>query len=158
MDTYKGSMFSDPYNYGISAGCSLWIGLVEFKNGKCYYGMSLGSSGPTISAEYYIEDGLGYVKNNAASNVSTKLFEIVDENTILFNNCELKKLYLTDFDLYHAITKTNLREGPGMDFEVLKTLEKGDRVLILEETSDWVKVNAFYKEGYVHKEYLTIEK
>ncbi len=58
--------------------------------------------------------------------------------------------------------QVNFREGPGVEYPVIKALKKETHVFIISTDSE----NDFYnvididsnKEGYVHKSYITIEK
>jgi len=48
----------------------------------------------------------------------------------------------------------DLRSGPGTDYEKLKTLEKGTEIYVIDDSKEWVKVRANWKEGYIHKDYI----
>ena len=52
----------------------------------------------------------------------------------------------------------NLREEASTDADVIKSLEEGSKVEILEETDEWIKVQADDDEGYVKADYLKIEQ
>jgi len=48
----------------------------------------------------------------------------------------------------------NVRLAPGTDADVLVTLNKGDKVTVVGETSGWFKVNINGNVGYVRKDFL----
>ena len=51
----------------------------------------------------------------------------------------------------------NVRSEPSTDSEVLKVLGNGSRVTVLEVQEDWVKVVCGTKEGYVSRDYVSVE-
>ena len=49
----------------------------------------------------------------------------------------------------------NVREGPGMSYPVITTLDRGDIIVVLEWTNDdWFHINFHGTEGYVSTAYL----
>lgn len=148
-DPNKYDIFKDAYKYGKSLGCGNSIGIVEFKDDKCYYGSDLG-----IAVKYYIEDGVGYIKSDQKSNISLKLFEVIDENSISFFGCLFKKIDFNSTKVLFTSNDVNIRSGPGTDYDVLKTLNINSKVLLLEKGEEWSKINSFFKEGYIHNSFL----
>lgn len=55
-----------------------------------------------------------------------------------------------------AIKALNLRAGPGTDQAVIKTLEFGERVDILDSSTNWWKVRAGNKIGFANARYLQV--
>ena len=51
-------------------------------------------------------------------------------------------------------TRVNLRGGPGTDSQVLRVLEPGMPVLILEDTGTWLRVEAGGQQGFVHERFV----
>lgn len=53
--------------------------------------------------------------------------------------------------------RVNLREGPGLEYAVLHTLQPGTRVDVFEDLGDWL--NVFYEGrlAYIHENYVQIE-
>ncbi len=50
----------------------------------------------------------------------------------------------------------NVRSGPGLSYEVIDRLNKGDKVDVLEKDGEWYKISLAYKEGYVFEDYLEV--
>lgn len=60
-----------------------------------------------------------------------------------------------------AIVNTDtlkLREKASTDSNILKLLNLGEKLEVIEETGDWYKVSINNKTGYVHKDYIKIEE
>lgn len=55
----------------------------------------------------------------------------------------------TEGDLKVVATTLNLREGPGLAYPVLATLNEGDLLTSLSREGDWIKVKSTDKEGWV---------
>ena len=51
-------------------------------------------------------------------------------------------------------SRLNLREGPGMDYDVLGSYRPGTRVTVLQRRSAWTKVSIDGKVGYMGSQYL----
>ncbi len=54
-----------------------------------------------------------------------------------------------------------VREGPGTDYGIIKTVPKGSKLVVdksVDNTGDWVKVKLGLNEAYVAHEYVTIEQ
>jgi uncharacterized protein YraI len=51
-------------------------------------------------------------------------------------------------------TRVNMRGGPGTDSQVLRVLEPGTPVLILEDTGTWLRVEAGGQQGFVHERFV----
>lgn len=50
----------------------------------------------------------------------------------------------------------NLRAGPGTDHPVLAQLPQQTSILILQEKGEWLRIEAQGKEGFVHREFVTL--
>lgn len=60
-----------------------------------------------------------------------------------------------------AIVNTDtlkLREEASTDSNILKLLNLGEKLEVIEESGDWYKVSINNKTGYVHKDYIKIEE
>ncbi len=57
-----------------------------------------------------------------------------------------------------ATTKTrlNLRQGPGTEFPVIKILDQGTELILLEDLGSWLNVQFGEALGYVHENYVTV--
>lgn len=56
----------------------------------------------------------------------------------------------------YSIANLNLRDGPSTDYEVLETLEVGDRVYVIDSENDWLKVRPRqrnFEEGWIYGQY-----
>lgn len=55
-----------------------------------------------------------------------------------------------------TITGSNLRvrTGPGTNYQVVGSLNKGDTVEILEQNGNWLKINAKIGKGWISKDYV----
>ena len=56
--------------------------------------------------------------------------------------------------LFVKVSALNVRSGPGTNFNVLKTLKMGQKVLVYEIRGNWIKIQHYPFPGYVHKAYL----
>lgn len=63
------------------------------------------------------------------------------------------KDYGTSADLY-ANDNVNIRLAPGTDADILGSLNAGDKVSVVGETSGWFKVNVLGNIGYIRKDFL----
>ena len=63
-------------------------------------------------------------------------------------------------DMYVGdITKLNLRSGKGTKYNVIQTLDSGEKVTVLSTANEWAKINTQDgNEGWVVSKYLTEEK
>ncbi|MCF3941859.1 N-acetylmuramoyl-L-alanine amidase [Oceanobacillus alkalisoli] len=52
----------------------------------------------------------------------------------------------------------NVRSGPGTDFDPIGRVDSGDEYEILEETDEWIKIQYDDSEGWVTKEFVTINQ
>lgn len=50
----------------------------------------------------------------------------------------------------------NVRTGPGTDFDRIGQVNSGDEYEILEETDEWIKIQYADMEGWITKEFVTI--
>ncbi len=64
----------------------------------------------------------------------------------------------TDKDYYFATANLNIRAGIGVDYPVLFTLKKGDKVKVLSKKGNWYKIKHFEKKGYAYSKYLKHSK
>lgn len=55
-------------------------------------------------------------------------------------------------------TRLNLREGPGTEYLVMAILPKGARLEVVEDMGDWLNVVVEGALGYVHEDYVLVEK
>lgn len=51
-----------------------------------------------------------------------------------------------------------LRKEASTDATILELLDRGEKLEVLEQTDDWVKVKVRQMTGYVHKDYIKIEQ
>ncbi len=51
----------------------------------------------------------------------------------------------------------NMRESPSINSKIINKLRRGDKIEIVEDTGDWVKVKKDTLQGWVKKEYIKIE-
>ncbi|MCR5450926.1 MAG: SH3 domain-containing protein, partial [Solobacterium sp.] len=54
-------------------------------------------------------------------------------------------------------SRLNVRCGGGMNYEVIDQLRLGETVIVNSIEGDWVNVTVPEKNGYVHKDYLSIQ-
>lgn len=54
--------------------------------------------------------------------------------------------------------KLNVRTGPGTDFDRIGQVNSGDEYEILEETDEWIKIQYADSEGWITKEFVTINE
>lgn len=54
-------------------------------------------------------------------------------------------------------SRLNVRCGGGMNYEVIDQLRPGETVIVNSIVGDWVNVTVPEKNGYVHKDYLSIQ-
>lgn len=57
-----------------------------------------------------------------------------------------------------AEDKLNVRTGPGTDFDRIGQVNSGDEYEILEETNEWIKIQYADTEGWITKEFVTIDE
>lgn len=50
----------------------------------------------------------------------------------------------------------NLRTGPGVHFAAVQTLPPDTTLNLLDDMGDWVKVQVQERQGYVHRDYITL--
>ncbi|EIJ78995.1 N-acetylmuramoyl-L-alanine amidase, family 3 [Bacillus methanolicus PB1] len=50
-----------------------------------------------------------------------------------------------------------VRKGPGTDFQVIGSLDKGQVITILETNENWAKVQTSFGVGWVAKEYISVQ-
>ncbi|MFH1459604.1 MAG: SH3 domain-containing protein [Candidatus Omnitrophota bacterium] len=78
---------------------------------------------------------------------------VLASNTVngLGQNSELKK-----YTGIITADSVNLRSGPGLNFEILRKVDCGDLVLVVDKELAWVKLKLPRNcNSYVHKEYIT---
>jgi hypothetical protein len=63
-------------------------------------------------------------------------------------------LLLFATDDYRATENINVRSGPGTNYSVSFTLQKGDEVEVLSENGSWYEIKYLGKIGYAHSKYL----
>ena len=60
--------------------------------------------------------------------------------------------------VYYAATDVNVRTEPSLDSEVLGTLDRDDKINVLEMVDDtWAKIEYKEKTGYVNRKYIVAE-
>ena len=52
----------------------------------------------------------------------------------------------------------NVRSGPGTDFDRIGQVNSGDKYEILEETDEWIKIQYDDSEGWLTKEFVTVNQ
>ncbi|NLJ40811.1 MAG: SpoIID/LytB domain-containing protein, partial [Clostridiales bacterium] len=55
-------------------------------------------------------------------------------------------------------TSLNVRQGAGTGYKIIKSLTNGTRVEILDRSGAWYKIKAGSTQGYVHGDYIVLEK
>ncbi len=50
----------------------------------------------------------------------------------------------------------NVRSGAGMNYDVIGSLKRGEEVEVQGLDGDWYKIKILSKDGYVHKDYLSV--
>ncbi len=48
----------------------------------------------------------------------------------------------------------NVRSGPGTDYDIIKQIPNGEKVEIIEQKGEWVKIKHNEKDGWVYSEYI----
>ncbi len=80
------------------------------------------------------------------------LLSIVIGLSLFFTNRSMADTAIVDTDTL------KLREEASMDATVLELLNLGDKLEVIEQSGDWVKVKVKQMTGYVHKDYIKIEE
>ena len=95
------------------------------------------------------------VLKSVTSDVISGTTQKTPGTTATTSEAELKSLkdYGYDASLYTNDT-VNVRQGPGTDANILVTLNTGDKVTVVGETSGWFKVNISGNIGYIRKDFL----
>ena len=150
------SIFGWGVEMGKEIACAS-IGVITFKNGKCYYSMSFFGVKQDMKVDYHIDNGVIYINSNMFNQGGVGLFELVDNNTLTYQGCIFKRVDLSRYKEGKTTSKVNLRAGPGTNFEVLKSLDSETEIFLIENQGDWVKVRADWKEGFIHKDYLKLK-
>ena len=52
-------------------------------------------------------------------------------------------------EVQSTVSKLNMRSGPGLAYPIIASLQMGDRMLVLEQQADWIKVRRGSSEGWV---------
>lgn len=153
-------MFEYSLQYGVEMGkeiaCSS-IGIVTFKNGKCYYSVNFLGVEQAMKVDYHIDNGVIYINSNLFNQGGVGLFELVDNNTITYQGCIFKRVDLNKLKEGKTISKVNLRAGPGTNYEILKSLEKDSELFLIENNGEWMKVRAVWNEGFVQKKFIKFD-
>lgn len=148
----KSDGLSTILDMGKGMGCAM-IGTFEFKNGMCYTNIL----GTDYRTDYDIDDNIIYLKNNTLDQAGVGI-RIIDHNTLSYSGCIFKRIDFSKLQPASTNGSVNLRSGPGTEYEKLETLEKGTEIYVLEDSKDWVKVRANWKEGYIHKNYVELSE
>jgi uncharacterized protein YgiM (DUF1202 family) len=120
-----------------------------------------------LSAEFYLSLifalFLYYLSQMSATESEERLIEKMGvlEQTIA---TQLNVLQSKEIGHVFLVTdrKLNLREGPGMDKEVIELLPRNKKVMELKRSKEWVQVEYFdyisnvSKVGWVHSKYLMV--
>ena len=52
-------------------------------------------------------------------------------------------------EVQSTVSNLNMRSGPGLAYPIIASLQMGDRMLVLEQQNDWIKVRKGSAEGWV---------
>lgn len=66
----------------------------------------------------------------------------------------LSPLLLVATDYYVETTGLNVRSGPGKEYAILYTLQKGDKVEVISKSGKWCKIRYSNNIGYISSRYL----
>lgn len=55
----------------------------------------------------------------------------------------------------YTTSRLRMRDGPGTDFSIVTTLDKGIRVSVSETQGDWLHASVHAHAGWVHKDFVT---
>lgn len=70
----------------------------------------------------------------------------------LFTNAKAQNS--TGRNYYKTMTELNVRKGPGKNYTLLFTIQKGDKVKVLSNIGEWYKIQKAGRSGYVHSKHL----
>lgn len=145
-------LFSGAFDMGRGIACAM-IGKFEFRDGKCYFS----TIGIEQRADYEIDNGVIYLGSNELTNSGIGI-RIIDDNTLSYSGCIFKKIDFNKIKFTTTNANANLRDGPGKTYKKLEALKKGTELYILDDTKEWVKVRVKWREGYLHKDFITTTK
>lgn len=120
-----------------------------------------------LSAEFYLSLifalFLYYLSQMTATESEQRILQRMNELeqtiTTQFNSLQSND---TDYTFSVPDRELNLREGPGMEHNVIEILPKNKKVMELKRNRDWVKIEYFdylnnvSKVGWVHSQYLLV--
>lgn len=79
--------------------------------------------------------------------------------TLILLTCFTFQYILAQEYMYVTAGKLNLRSSPEIsESNIIKSLQYGDEVEVIEHRGDWVSVKHQYQEGYVSSKYLSSTK
>jgi hypothetical protein len=133
------------------------IGVITFRNGKCYYAVNFFGVKQEMKVDYHIDNGVIYINSDMFNSGGVGLFELVDSNTITYQGCIFKRVDLSKCQKGKTISTVNLRTGPGTNHDILKSLDQDTEIFLIERQGDWVKVRANWAEGYIHQDFIEAE-
>jgi hypothetical protein len=133
------------------------IGVITFKNGKCYYSVSFLGLKQDMKVDYHIDDKIIYVNSNVFNQSGVGLFELIDDNTITYQGCIFKRIDWSKYKEAKTTSKVNMRVGPSTNHEIYFSLEKDSDIFLIERYGEWYKVRAGWKEGFVHQDFIKLE-
>lgn len=141
---------------GREIACS-GLGIITFKNGKCYYSISILGVKQDMKVSYHIDNGIIYINSNLFNQGGVGFFELVDDNTITYQGCIFKRIDLSKYKQAKTTSKVNLRVGPGTNHEIFTSLDMDSDIFLIERQGEWFKVRADWKEGFVHQDFIRAE-
>lgn len=109
----------------------------------------------------------GFYQNSLIRNIGCSGSEIYK---ILDHYYELKRGNKEKWDIDKEVSvlqnkegicianKVNIREKPEMNGKSIGTLNKGDKVVVLQDNGEWCKVQSGTKEGYIKGQYIQFDK
>lgn len=156
-DKYEGNFVNDDFD---------GLGIYFWRNGDKYIGhMKNGKKSGT--GKFYTDGSqyIGYWKNDSkyGEYIFTEKNGVVKRGCFEDGECHTLINYSDDYDAEYYVAQAkgnlNLREGPGVDFDVIKQIPKGTTVFIstLDAGYTWRRVLFVQDDvyGFVNKDYLT---
>lgn len=157
--------------YGPETGLR-WDGDHISSNMRGYYGMSVGRYRHAISnytPGVILE--MGYLTNPSDRRMMTAqadmLARVIADGILLFLRSEPADGWpepppLPDLRATVIADKANLRTGPGTEYPIIRSVDKGRSLMIEREQGDWLKVYSYRRtnttERWVRRDLVTLER
>lgn len=108
---------------------------------------------PNNSEKQIVEQTETYSSNNIE--IDNQVYQIEEETNLetILSPFE-EKLNYEYIDAVEATTGVNIRKGPSTEYDVIGGLTPGSRLPIINEYSEWYRVDYFGKEAFVNKNYV----